>query len=95
MKNFRLIGILTVVAILLLIPFTAMQLGVEGVKWTAIDFFAAAAMLVGAGLAIEMALRVIKGFGTRIAVCAAILVVLALVWAELAVGLFGTRFAGS
>lgn len=95
MKNIRLIGILTTAAVLLLIPFAAMKLGVDGVKWTAIDFAAAAVMLFGAGIAIEVALRVVKLFEYRIAACVAILLVLAIVWAELAVGLIGTPFAGS
>ena len=95
MKNIRLIGILSTAAILLLIPFVAMKLGVDGVKWTAIDFIAAAIMLFGAGIAIEIALRVVKRFEYRIAACAAILLALFIIWAELAVGLIGTPFAGS
>lgn len=94
-KYIRLIGILTLVAVLLLIPFAAMKLGIDGVKWTAIDFIAAAIMLLGAGIGIEVALRVVKRFEYRIAACVAILFALAVVWAELAVGLIGTRFAGS
>ncbi|HQZ95337.1 MAG TPA: hypothetical protein PLP21_03410 [Pyrinomonadaceae bacterium] len=95
MKNIRLIGILSTAAILLLIPFAAMKLGVDGVKWTAIDFAAAAVMLFGAGLAIEIALRLVKRFEYRIAACVAILLALAVVWAELAVGIIGTPLAGS
>ncbi|MFT3744018.1 MAG: hypothetical protein QM785_06945 [Pyrinomonadaceae bacterium] len=95
MKNIRLIGIFITVGVLLLIPFIAMQLGIEGVKWTAIDFAAAAVMLCGAGIAIEIALRVVKRFEYRIAACVAILLALAVVWAELAVGIIGTPFAGS
>ena len=95
MKNIRFIGILATAAILLLIPCAAMKLGVDGVKWSAIDFAAAALMLFGAGLAIEIALRVVKRFEYRIAACIAILLALAVVWAELAVGLIGTPFAGS
>jgi len=65
------------------------------VKWTAIDFAAAAVMLFGAGLAIEIALRLVKRFEYRIAACVAILLALAVVWAELAVGIIGTPLAGS
>lgn len=95
MKNLRLIGILASVAILLLVPFGAMQLGVEGANWTGFDFIAAAVILLGAGLAIEVALRVVKRFEYRVAACVAILSALALVWAEIAIGVFGTPFAGS
>lgn len=95
MKNIRFIGILTTVAVLLLVPFAAMQFGVDGVKWTAIDFIAAAVMLLGAGICIETALRVVKRFEYRIVACVAILFALAVVWAELAVGIIGTPLAGS
>ncbi len=95
MKNIRLPIILTTAAMLLLVPFTAMKLGVEGVKWTAFDFVAAAIMLFGAGIAIEIALRMVRKFEYRIAACVAILFALAVVWAELAVGIIGTPFAGS
>lgn len=95
MKNLRAIGIFSAAAILLLIPFAAMKFGVEGVKWTAVDFAAAAILLFGAGAAIEIALRVVKRTIYRIAVCVAILIILALIWAELAVGIVGTPLAGS
>jgi hypothetical protein len=94
-QNKRLIGILLAVTFLLLVPFAAMQFAVDGVKWTAIDFIAAAIMLLGAGIAIEIALRVVKRFEYRIAACVAILFALAVVWAELAVGIIGTPLAGS
>lgn len=93
--NKRLLGIIIGVCALLTIPFFAMRLGVDGVYWKLFDFVAAGIMLFGAGFAIEIALRVIKKFEYRAATCIGILVVLALVWAELAVGLFGTPLAGS
>lgn len=93
--NKRLLGIIIGVCALLTIPFFAMKLGAEGVEWTAIDFIAAAVMLLGAGLAIELALRLITKFEYRAAACIAILIGLAAVWAELAVGWIGTPLAGS
>jgi hypothetical protein len=93
--NKRLLGIIIVICALLTVPFFAMKLGVEGVKWTAIDFIAAGIMLFGAGFAIEIALRLITKWEYRIAACVAILIGLAVVWAELAVGLIGTPLAGS
>ena len=92
--NQRLAAVIVVVAILLLIPFLAMRFTGE-VNWTAIDFVIAGVLLMGTGLMCELVLRVVKKFTYRVALCAAILLALALVWAELAVGLFGTRFAGS
>lgn len=94
MKNKRLIGIVLTVAVLLLIPFLAMKFTGE-VNWSRSDFTVAGVLLLGTGLMCELVLRTVKKTGYRIAICAAILLALFLVWAELAVGLFGTRFAGS
>jgi hypothetical protein len=77
------------VALLLLIPLIA------GFPWTRIDFVVAGVLLLGTGLMCELVLRLVKKIEYRIAIIAVILVALFLVWAELAVGLFGTRFAGS
>lgn len=81
-------------AALLAIPFVAMRFTNE-VKWSLFDFIVAAVLLFGTGLAIEVALRVLTSFWSRVAACGVILLVLFLVWAELAVGVFGTPFAGS
>ena len=94
MKNKRFIGIVIAVAILLLIPFIAMQFTNE-VNWKLSDFIGAAILLLGAGLTCELVMRKVNSTGKRIAICAAILFMLFLVWAELAVGIFGTPFAGS
>lgn len=88
-QNIRLIGILLAVGILLLIPFVARA------PWSSFDFIVAGVLLVGTGLACELVLRTVKKFQHRVAICAGILVVLLIVWAEVAIGMFGTRFAGS
>jgi len=93
-QNIRLIGIVATVAVLLLIPFIAMKFTDE-VNWTAIDFITAGILLLGTGLACELVLRKVKKIQYRLALCAVILATLFVVWAELAVGLIGTRFAGS
>lgn len=93
--NLRLVAILATAGALLLIPYVAMKFGLEGVKWSAFDFLAAGILLFGAGLAIEIALRLITKVEYRIAACICILFVLVIVWAELAVGLIGTPLAGS
>lgn len=89
MKNKRLIGILLAVAILLLIPLIA------GFPWSRLDFIIAGVLLLGTGLMCEVVLRTVKKIEIRIAIVAAILLALFIIWAELAVGLIGTRFAGS
>ncbi len=94
MQNKRLIGIGVAAALLLLIPYIAMKFTDE-VKWTAFDFIAAGVLLLGTGLACEFVLRKVKTVPYRIAICAGILLVLFIIWAELAVGLIGTPFAGS
>lgn len=94
MQNKRLIGIALAVVLLLLIPFAAMRFTNE-VKWSRFDFVVAGVLLLGTGLACEIVLRKVKKTEHRIAVCAAILAALLIVWAELAVGIFGTPFAGS
>lgn len=94
-ENKRLIGVFVAVAILLLVPFVAMKLGVDGVNWDWRDFTIAGALLLGAGLACEVFLRILKTPMQRLVACAIVLAVLAVVWVELAVGILGTPFAGS
>ncbi|WP_026710252.1 hypothetical protein [Flavobacterium filum] len=92
--NQRLSVIVTVVGIILLIPMIAMQFTDE-VKWTISDFIIAGILLLGTGLAIEFVLRTIRSTQIRLLLCGFILFVLFLVWAELAVGIFGSPFAGN
>ena len=93
-QNKRVILIMLTVAFLLLIPFIAMQFE-NGVNWSPFDFIVAGALLLSTGLLCEIVLRRVKKLKHRSAICAAILFVLALIWIELAVGIFGTPFAGS
>jgi len=51
--------------------------------------------LSGTGFLCELVLRKVKGTLNRIIICGAVLFVFFLIWAELAVGIFGTPFAGS
>ena len=94
MQNKRLIGIVLTVVFLLLIPLIAMQFTTE-VDWKLFDFIVMGGLLLGTGLLYELVLRKIKKPSHRIIICGAILVALFLIWAELAVGIFGTPFAGS
>jgi hypothetical protein len=94
MKNKRLIIILIVVAVILTIPLVAMQFTTE-VNWSLFDFAVAGILLLGTGLVIELILRNVKLLNHRILLSVIVLFILLLVWAELAVGLFGTPFAGS
>lgn len=89
----RLYSILLTAAALLLIPFIAMQFTHE-VNWSLFDFLVAGVLLSGAGLACELILRKVKPTRYRILLCSSALLLLFLIWAELAVGIFGSPIAG-
>lgn len=92
-QNHRLKAIIIAVPMLLLIPYIAMMFSDE-VKWTLFDFIVAGILLLGAGLTLEFILRKVKTSKNRITLCIALFLVLFLIWAELAVGIFGTPFGG-
>jgi hypothetical protein len=92
-QNQRLFGILLAVTLLLLIPVIAMQFTTE-VRWSPFDFVIAAVLLFGTGILCEVVMRKVHKTGQRIALCGALLTTLLLIWLELAVGIFGTPFAG-
>ncbi len=93
-QNKRLVILLLSAAFLLLIPFVAMQFTSE-VNWSPFDFIVMGILLLGTGLTIEFVLRKVKKTEHRVVLCLAIIAILLLIWAELAVGIFGTPFAGS
>ncbi|MCK0177931.1 hypothetical protein MWU50_01365 [Flavobacteriaceae bacterium S0862] len=92
--NKRLKNMLIFVAVILLIPLIAMQF-TEEVNWELTDFIVAGVLLLGTGLVCEFVMRKVKKKENRIALCIVIITILLLVWAELAVGIFGSPFAGS
>ncbi len=94
MKNKRLVGILLTVALILLIPLIAMRFTDE-VDWKLFDFIVMGVMLLGTGLMCELVMRKVNKTQHRIAICGAVLAAFVLIWIELAVGIFGTPFAGS
>lgn len=82
------------VCILLFVPLIAMLFTNE-VNWTPFDFLIAGILLISVGLIFELILRKVKTVRNRIVLSAILFLLLFLVWAELAVGIFGTPFAGS
>ncbi len=94
MKNNRLMFIMLTTGGLLLIPLVAMRF-TEEVHWTLSDFLVAGSLLLCAGLTLEFVMRKVTNIKVRVALCALLLVMLVLTWTELAVGIFGTPFAGS
>ena len=94
MQNKRLITILLTSALILLIPLIAMQFTDE-VNWALADFLIAGVLLISTGLFLDLANRKISKSNHKIAISILIVIAFLMVWAELAVGVFGTPFAGS
>lgn len=63
--------------------------------WDLFDFAVAGVLLFGSGLVYVLATRHVGSKRNRIVVGVAVAAVLLVVWADLAVGVFGTPFAGS
>ena len=82
MKNLRLISIVTASLALLLIPYIAMKFTRE-VNWTALDFLVMGAMLLVTGVAIEVAMRIVKVTWQKAAAVAAIVFGFVMVWGTL------------
>lgn len=93
-QNKRLTGIVLGVAFLLSIPLIAMQFTNE-VDWGPLDFIIMGFLLLSTGLMVELIIRKVRNMNYRIGLIAVALVALFLIWAELAVGIFGSPFAGS
>lgn len=94
MKNERFIIFLAIAVAILLIPLIAMQFTNE-VDWDIFDFAIMGFLLLGTATVCEIVLRLVKSIKYRILICGVVLLAFFLIWAELAVGIFGTPFAGS
>ena len=89
----RKIIVRAIVAILML-PIIGMMIS-EEVNWSIADFFIAAILLSIVGLGVDFVFSKLKTRRSRMLALMIIFIVFALVWGELAVGLFGTPWAGS
>ena len=65
------------------------------VNWTTADFIVAGSLLVGTGLIFEIIMRKIKNINYKVGLIVAVLIIVFLIWIELAVGIFGTPFGGN
>lgn len=74
-------------ALLLMVPLVAMQFTAE-VKWGAEDFAAAALLIGGLGLVIEVAVARLRVPLWRMAAIGLAVLAFLAIWAELAVGIF-------
>ena len=88
------IKILQMVGLLLIIPLIAMQLTDE-VEWSLFDFIIMGTLLLITGLMGEIIFKKVKKYKNRVILYVVVAITFLLIWAELAVGIFGTPFAGS
>ncbi|SMC37258.1 hypothetical protein [Moheibacter sediminis] len=93
-ENKRLMLLISAAALILSIPLIAMQFTTE-VDWSLFDFIVMGILLFGTALIIEFIIRNVKSFKSTIILCVFALGALLLIWVELAVGIFGTPFAGN
>ena len=94
LANTRFKLILMGIGIVLCIPLVAMLFTSE-VDWNTMDFLVAFVLLLGLGITIEFVLQRAKGLNNKRAWIIIALAIFLLIWAELAVGIFGTPFAGN
>ncbi len=80
--------------ILLLIPLIGIFFS-EQVNWSLFDFIIMGGLLFSVGLAIDLVLSNFSKLQTRLIYISLIIIALLLIWAELAIGLFGSPFAGN
>ena len=93
-QNKRLSFILLAIPCLLLIPIVAMQFTSE-VNWSLFDFLVTGTLLLSVGLVLELVLRKVRKNSHRLLLVVGVVLAFLLIWVELAVGVFGTPFAGS
>jgi hypothetical protein len=81
-------------AMILLVPLIAMQFSSE-VNWSIFDFAVASALLLGFGFTGLFVRRRLRKPSSRIMAYVILILLFAMIWLELAVGLFNSPFAGS
>ena len=81
-------------ALILSIPLIGM-LFTDEIDWNLADFIVIGTLLIGTGLMYEFIASRVRSRNQRILLGLGLLLTLAVVWAELAVGIFGSPIAGS
>lgn len=95
MENGRKIILLIAIVLgILMVPLIGMQL-TDQVSWSLFDFVIAGLLLFFTGLLIIIFLRKVRNKKSRIALILGLLLIMLIIWAELAVGIFNSPFAGS
>lgn len=82
-----------VAQLVLLIPLIAMQFSDEW-DWGVADFLIIGILLAGVGFAYQLIVTGMKNNPRRAIMGVVLAAVMILIWVELAVGIFGTPFAG-
>ncbi len=80
--------------VLLCIPLLG-NLFSEEVNWSASDFLIAGTLLFATAILINLVRNKIKKQNQKVLICIFTLLTLAVIWIELAVGIFGSPFAGN
>ena len=79
---------------LLLIPLIGMAITDE-INWSPFDFIIMGSLLIFLSIGINFVSNRTKNLKNRVLYIGILVIIFMLIWAELAVGLFGTPFAGS
>jgi hypothetical protein len=79
---------------LLLIPLIGMTITDE-INWSAFDFIIMGSLLIALSIGINLVSTRIKNLKNRFLYIGILVLIFMLIWAELAVGIFGTPLAGS
>ncbi len=90
----KIIRILIITALILAVPLIAMWFSSE-VNWSLADFIISGALLIITGTTYEVLISRFNTARQRVVIGAVLAVILLIIWVELAVGVFGTPFAGS
>lgn len=88
----NIIRIILVTLLILAVPLAAMQFANE-INWDVTDFVVMGALLLSVGFGYALSVSKVRSGKYRLLLAGLFLVVLFLIWAQLAVGLFGVPFA--
>ena len=79
---------------LLLIPLIGMGITDE-INWSPFDFIIMGSLIISLSIGINFVSTRVKNLKNRVLYIGILVIIFMLIWAELAVGLFGTPFAGN
>ena len=79
---------------MLLIPLIGMAISNE-INWSLFDFIIMGFLLLTLSIGINFVIKRVKNLKNRFLYIGILVLIFMLIWAELAVGIFGTPFAGN